>query len=463
MTTRALPPAHLRSLAVVLAAVVLVLSGTPAQAAEPLEDEQWAHGVIGTGQAHGVGQGAGITIAVVDSGVDLDHVDLRDRLVQGKDYVDGDDTPQDRDGHGSHVAGLAAASENGRGVLGVAPRASIMPIRVLDEEGRGSGRDVIEGVKWAVDNGADVVNLSLGQAAQGVLGPGFTEAVDYAWARGAIVVVAAGNEFVLSSGFDDEPAIVVTATTRDDREPDYASGVGNAKWGMAAPGGGCTLLSCSQDPDVLSTFWQSGEPDAYAYLSGTSMAAPMVAGAAAVLRGMGLGPQETVDRLLSTARDLGPSGRDSTYGHGRLDLAAATAAGGGGSAPEPEPEPAPEPEPEPAPESGGGVEQEAAPESAPPAPEPEPAPRAPSEQATPPDGAVAPSPTEPSPTASPSATPSPSAAPSVAPAPTDATATAAGQAGDGGAGRSPVGWAVVLLVVALGAVGAAVVQHRRTV
>ncbi len=447
--------------AALLAAVVIALVPGVAHAADPLRDQQWALGVIGADQGHAVGQGQGITIAIVDSGVDLAHEDLVANLVAGIDLVDPGTPPQDEFGHGTHVAGIAAAvRDNGRGITGVAPRARIMPVRVLDEDGTGSSSDVSQGVRWAVDNGADVVNLSLGEAAQGIFGSSLVDAIEYAWARGVVVVVAAGNEFVLSSGFGDEPALVVSATTRQDREPDYSNGVGSARWGMAAPGGGCQLLSCPREDDVLSTYWQNGSSDVYAYLSGTSMAAPHVAGAAAVLRSLGLSPQQTVDRLLATAEDLGPSGRDSTYGAGRLDLAAATAglaaggtndAGSGGQA-------APDGE-----DDAGANESSASPPSAPSAPAPRPPAPAtsspapatvgPSAQSSPPAAAT---PGEDAARASPA--PSSLAAPS--PGPSAAATPQAAVEPLQGAG--PLGVvATALVATALAASGAALWVRRR--
>lgn len=383
---------------------------------DPGRADQWALDIIGADQARAVGQGDGIVIAIVDTGVDLTHEDLAGRLVAGRDFVDDDDDPQDEYGHGTHVAGVAAAAtDNGRGIAGVAGGARIMPVRVLGSDGSGNTTDVGNGIRWAVDQGAHVVNLSLGRQAQQVFGPGFVDAVRYAWDNGAVVVVAAGNEFVLSSGFADEPALVVSATTRDDRKPDYSSGVGSAVWGMAAPGGGCQLVTCPQDDDVLSTYWLSGKSNTYAYLSGTSMAAPHVAGAAAILRGLGLTPQQTVDRLLATAKDIGASGRDSTFGAGRLDLAAAVAGRGGTtpkSSPPPRPSPAPSPpagtsSPAPGP-TGGGAPSPAGTTSLSPSPQ-QTAPAAG-------DGSVQPSE---------SATPLPSAAddPSVSPRPLEALAS----------------------------------------
>jgi subtilisin family serine protease len=314
---------HARRILAVGAIGVLV-GVVPAQAAnDPGWDNQWNMRVIGAEQAWAVGTGKGITIAVVDSGVHLTHEDLAGKLLPGQDFVQRGTPPQDDNGHGTHVAGIAAAfANNGRGVVGVAPDATVLPVKVLDENGSGAS-DIDEGIRWAVDNGAHVVNLSLGNLLEPISGPPFTEAIRYAWSRGVICVLATGNAFVTSSTFENEPAIVVTSTDRNDRIPEYATAVGDAAWGVAAPGGRGALR---QTDDVFSSYWTpSQDTNRYAWLAGTSMAAPHVAGAAAVLRSLGLTPQQTVDRLLATAKDLGSPGRDDVYGHGRLDLAKAVA------------------------------------------------------------------------------------------------------------------------------------------
>lgn len=318
----------------VMALLPLVLVHTPARAqtceqGDPGRSLQWGLSRVGASEGWAAGTGDGTVIAIVDTGVDLLHEDLVDQLVAGHDFVDDDADPRDENGHGTHVAGIAGAStDNCRGVSGIAPGVRLMPVRVLDENGDGFSDDVRAGVEWAVDNGADVVNLSLGVEGAQLFGTALDAAVNYAWDNGVIPVVAAGNDYVLGSGFADEPALVVAATTRDDTKPTYSNGVGSAKWGLAAPGGSSSqAVPADEEEDVLSTWWNRDEPgehDVYAYDSGTSMAAPHVAGAAAILRSLGLSPQETVDRLLATARDIGPRGDDSTFGHGLLDVAAAT-------------------------------------------------------------------------------------------------------------------------------------------
>lgn len=306
--------------------LVLALPAVAIASDDAFFPEQWALEVIGAETAWSQGTGSGMVIAIVDTGVDLNHPDLAGKLVSGASFVGG--SAQDNNGHGTHLAGVAAAGTgNGEGIAGVAPDARIMPVKVLNERGIGNESDVAAGIEYAVDNGADVINLSLGEQTSGQAAL-LTNALQYAWDRGVIPVIAAGNS-AGNSRFTDEPVVVVTATTSSDSKASYATGVSGAQWGMAAPGGdgnpnsSSDQAACDTSTAIVSTYID----DSYACLVGTSMAVPHVAGAAAVLRGMGLTPQQTVDQLLATADDLGPAGRDSLFGAGRLNLARAVQAG----------------------------------------------------------------------------------------------------------------------------------------
>jgi subtilisin family serine protease len=328
---------------------------------DPGLPRQWGLARIGAPAAWGVATGVGTTIAVVDSGIDAEHPDLQGKVQGGANCV-GHDVPggcidgnwADDAGHGTHVAGIAAAiTGNGQGVAGVAPGATLLAVKVLsnacappgggtvpDCEAQGTESDVADGIRWAADNDATVINLSLGNVA-GAGGAGvapsaeFLDAVRYAWEQGSIPVLVAGNDLLQPGVLTDLPAVVVTAIGRDDGRPAYAAAVGGARWAITAPGGAADdAESCQSAPlpeGILSTYHVPGQiPGAYACLSGTSMAAPHVSGALAVLRTPGAGPggttldpEQAIDRLLSTAADLGAPGPDTTFGAGVVDLAAA--------------------------------------------------------------------------------------------------------------------------------------------
>lgn len=315
---------------------------------------QWGLDRIGAPDAWGRTTGEGVTIAVIDSGVDLDHEDLSGQLAGHVSCIgaDGDarrcgGSGRDDNGHGTHVAGIAlATTANGRGIAGVAPDARLLAVRVLADDcdatgacsATGTAGDVAAGVRWAADQGADVINLSLGGGAlQSTLGCAFCDAIEYAWERGAIAVIAAGNDAVLPAGFSDERAVIVSATTRDDGRASYSSASGSilrsARWPVAAPGGEgetdpADCATGGRPQGILSTYWIDGQTNAYACLAGTSMAAPHVSGALALLLAQGLTPQQAIDRLLSTATDLGPPGRDDVFGFGLIDVARAVGPGG---------------------------------------------------------------------------------------------------------------------------------------
>lgn len=344
-----------RSLVAATCALV-ALSIAPARAAavnDPVFTQglQWGLELIDAPPAWSKGTGQGVTIAIVDSGAELQHEDLRDQIVGQVSCIGAAGDPdecagsaQDDNGHGTHVAGVAAAqTNNGRGVAGVAPDAGLLIVRALEHDcsgdsctATGASSDVSAAIRWAADEGADVINLSLGGGeVQSTLGCSFCDAIEYAWSQGAIAVVAAGNDTDLPSGFSNEHAVVVTATTRDDTKASYSntsSGiVRSARWPVAAPGGEAESnpADCGtggKPKGVVSTYWVADQSNQYACLAGTSMAAPHVSGALAVLLSTGRSPQSAIDQLLATAKDLGPPGRDATFGFGRIDLAKATGA-----------------------------------------------------------------------------------------------------------------------------------------
>jgi subtilisin family serine protease len=317
-----------------LAILAVLLAAAPATAADPRRGEQWNLDLIGSDAAHAVSTGAGAVVAVVDSGVQADHPDLAGHVGQGYDFVQHDTTPQDGNGHGTHVSGIiGAASGNGIGVESVAPGATIMPVRVLDDDGGGNTDDVAAGVDYARTHGADVINLSLGSevplvGASG--GDAFDAAVHRAIAAGIVVVAAAGNNGV---PICEQPAagdgLLCVGAVDKRKQRSYFSSFGSGL-GLVAPGGSGGSSTGMPGEDVLSTFKGS----AYEELAGTSQAAPHVSGVAALLVARGVRGQAAVKRILATATDLGPPGNDAQYGAGLVDARAAVAGlgGGGGSA-----------------------------------------------------------------------------------------------------------------------------------
>jgi subtilisin family serine protease len=277
-------------------------------ATDPLRPQQWALDKTSYEAAWGATTGGGVTVAVIDTGVRGDHEDLAGALVKGADYVnDGGDGLIDPNGHGTHVAGIIVArASNGRGVAGGAPDARVMPIRVLDANGSGFSSDVVAGIYYAVDKGARVINLSLG----GGPSTATEDAINYAVSRGVVVVAAAGNG-AQSGNVPVYPGAYANAigvgSVESNKVRSSFSNYGSYV-DLVAPGGG-----------ILSTY--SSNAGSYAYASGTSMATPYVAAAAALV--LGINPKLNVAgvraALEGAADDLGPAGWDPEYGHGLVD------------------------------------------------------------------------------------------------------------------------------------------------
>lgn len=271
--------------------------------------QQWSLDTLGAPAAWELARGAGVTIGVLDTGVDYIHPDLAGRVDKGRDFVDSDNDPMDVQGHGTHVAGIAAATADDRfGVAGLAPEARILAVRVLDDEGAGNYSQVANGIVFAADRGADVINLSLGGPEQSEL---LRAALDYAAARGVIVTCATGNDSAASIGYPAryDSCIAVGATDIADEHASFSNT--GAGIDLVAPG-----------VQVLSSV-MGGSHDSW---DGTSMASPQVAGVAALLRSQGLGRRAIDDTMSATARDLGKAGADTTFGAGRVDAAAAVTA-----------------------------------------------------------------------------------------------------------------------------------------
>ncbi len=261
-------------------------------------------------------RGRGVKVAVLDTGIDQTHPDLRDAIDDAHDFTGSPFGPSDRQGHGTHTAGTIAARQNDSGVVGVAPECRLLIGKVLGDDGSGSGANVAAGIDWACDSGADIISMSLGAPQPD---PQILAAIERAAAKGKFIICAAGNDGLIAGqdavGYPArwKQTIAVAAVDRAGRLCDFSSRGDEVD--IAAPG-----------QDVLSTF-PGGR---YAKLSGTSMATPFVAGVTALLLAAhrnaaapANSPLETVDQLREhlarTALDAGPTGHDPGYGWGLVN------------------------------------------------------------------------------------------------------------------------------------------------
>jgi thermitase len=293
---------------------------------------QWALGKVRAPQAWELVRGdEGPLVAVLDTGVSRAHPEFTGVLVGGRDLVNGDDDADDDHGHGTHVAGIAAAAGNNAiGGAGVAPGARILPVKVLAQDGSGSTSTVVEGIRYAVAAGARVINLSLGSAFDSWA---LREAVQEAVAQGVVVVAAAGNNGTTTRFYPAAyPGVMaVGATTQDDARASFSN---HGEWvTVAAPGQ-------SIYGPVLG---------GHGYMSGTSMAAPHVAGAVALL--MAANPTVTASRLKEIVATTGApvTGFEGNGTLRRLDLYAAARSQATPPPPSPTPSPSPNPSSTPSP------------------------------------------------------------------------------------------------------------------
>lgn len=300
-------------------------------------------------RAAGRSGGKGVVVAVLDTGVayrergdDLKSPDLRkSTFVRGRDFVDRDPYPNDRNGHGTHVASTIAEATNNRvGLTGLAYGARIMPVRILDDRGEGDAGDIADGIRFAARRGADVINLSLefGSDVTAAQIPQILSALRYARRKGTLIVGAAGNEGDdrVSLPARSSTVVAVGATTERGCLSDFSNT--GSRIDLVAPGGGDdapdeTDPRCLPDGpagrDIFQVTLEGRDRDAFGIpgsYRGTSMAAPHVSATAALVLASGvLGedpePDEIRDHLMATARPIGPADR---FGAGLLDAAAAT-------------------------------------------------------------------------------------------------------------------------------------------
>ncbi|MFI9240122.1 type VII secretion-associated serine protease mycosin [Streptomyces sp. NPDC053079] len=322
-----------RALPVLAAAVSLALVAAAPARADVIRAQEWALDALHTQDAWRTTKGAGVTVAVLDTGVDESHPDLRGRVLPGKDLIGFGAGPGERAWarHGTAMAGIIAGRGHGEGdadgVTGVAPEARILPVRVILEDGdparakaRGArGGALADGIRWAADHGADVINLSLGDDSDTAHPePREDAAVQYALAKGAVVVASAGNGGEKGDHVSYPAAypgvIAVTAVDRYGVRAPFST----RRWYATVSGPGVDVVIA--DPD--RRYYEGW---------GTSAAAAFVSGAAALVRAAhpGLSPAQVRELLTETAQDAPAGGRSDELGAGLVDPAAAIARGAG--------------------------------------------------------------------------------------------------------------------------------------
>ncbi|MFD6731388.1 type VII secretion-associated serine protease mycosin [Micromonospora aurantiaca] len=305
----------LRPVAAGLLSVLLVGAAAQPAVAAPQRAEQWYLDELRIDQVRKLSTGRGVIVGVVDSGVDATHPDIRGRVLPGgRSYGATGDGRADEDGHGTHMAGIIAATNAAAdGVDGIAPGAKILPIKIKKGKGRASSQAVSQGIRMAVDGGATVVNVSVGGAA--AASPGEKEAITYALAKDVVVVVSAGNiakgEKAVTSPANIPGVIAVTGTTRGGAF--WSGSVQGPEAAVSAPGDG---------------IFNIGPNHGYGWGDGTSDSAAIVSGVVALIRSKypDLDAANVINRIIRTARDAGPAGRDPQYGFGRIDPVAALTA-----------------------------------------------------------------------------------------------------------------------------------------
>lgn len=277
--------------------------------ADPKRAEQWALNDLEAETVAPLGDGSGVTVAVIDTGVDGNHPDLAGVVLPGFDVIGDTDGRFDPNGHGTHIAGIIGAiRNNGIGIAGLAPGVKILPVRALDETGYGDDAGIAEGVLWAADNGATIINLSLGSPDKD---PVLAASIENVTNRGVTVIAASGNDGTKGNPTSYPGALnnvtAVAATSYNYQKALFSTS--GSYVDISAPG-----------VSIMSTWPNNG----YAYSSGTSMATPYVTASAALVQAkFGLKGTAVTDRLTSSATDIGEPGRDDVFGHGALDVVAA--------------------------------------------------------------------------------------------------------------------------------------------
>jgi serine protease len=281
---------------------------------DPKSGDQYSLDKMRVRDAWHLATGGSNVIAVLDTGVQYNHPDLAGRLLPGYDFVSNDSDASDDNGHGTWVSGIIAANTNdGYGMSGISWSDKILPVKIMNGEGNGSTADLLAAITWSADQGADVINMSVGGFPYSQV---MQDAVNYAFSKGAILVGAAGNnrreENFYPASFDN--VISVSATQVEDEFSNWSS------WGpkvdVSAPGSSVLTTNCYACTYADHDSWGS-----HTFISGTSFATPNVAGVLALMRARfpTSSAQQIVNQLFATVDDLGYPGWDNRYGRGRVN------------------------------------------------------------------------------------------------------------------------------------------------
>jgi hypothetical protein len=270
----------------------------------------WSLNAIDASQADKLGIGSGVVVAVLDTGVSASHPDLAGRVLPGWNFVSNDANAGDDAGHGTFVAGLIAGVTSD-GAEGVAPGASILPVKILDSAGSGSTASFVAGINYAVNSGARIINISASGASDS---QALSDALANAESHGVLVVASTGNEATQLSTYPAAAPTVLAVSATDQANQLASFSSYGAYIDLAAPG-----------VDVRSSWWSSTGGNGHATASGTSAAAPLVSGVAAVVAGLrpDMTPSALRELLTQSAIDVGTPGIDAQTGYGLVDAYAA--------------------------------------------------------------------------------------------------------------------------------------------
>lgn len=278
-----------------------------------LEDEEqdyigWGLHAIMIREAWKKTKGEGVKIAILDTGVDYEHEDLKENIKECRDFTNSVKGPLDTNGHGTHVAGIIAATENKKGIVGVAPKAELYIAKVLKQNGGGSYKGIAKAIEWAIEKEVDIINMSFGASKEPP--ESFHKVIKKAHSHNIVMLGASGNEnqeVSYPAAFDE--VLGVGAINRQFNKADFSNfGIQNA---IVAPG-----------VDILSTY-KDGK---FARISGTSMATPIIAGSIALYLSAlkkekkSILVQDIYKDILNATIDLGKEGKDDEYGYGLINL-----------------------------------------------------------------------------------------------------------------------------------------------